>query len=219
MLKFIILWILCLFGATAVIPYLHALGLIPPEVTMQEILPPVLIQTALLCAVLLLITYYVLPKTDLKPFSFDNFWRDILLPGTIVGSATGFFIILADKTIFSPDLPYIPAWTGVLASFYGGINEEVLFRLCFLTFLYFFISNLMKNRIAALWTSTVIVALAFAAAHLVPALYLGMDSVTRILVLNSIPGIAFGWLYWSKNLYSASFAHFIADLIIHGLYA
>ncbi len=41
------------------------------------------------------------------------------------------------------------------------------------------------------------------------------ESVTRASVLNGIPGLAFGWLYWKRGLESAMVAHFSADILLH----
>ena len=37
------------------------------------------------------------------------------------------------------------------------------------------------------------------------------------VVLNSLAGIAFGWLYWRRGLEAAMIAHFAADLVLHVL--
>jgi membrane protease YdiL (CAAX protease family) len=41
--------------------------------------------------------------------------------------------------------------------------------------------------------------------------------IARALILNGIPGIAFGWLYWRRGLEAAMVAHFSADLVLHVL--
>ncbi len=76
---------------------------------------------------------------------------------------------------------------GFLASFYGGIGEEILTRL-------FLVSDL--PAVASVSPLTAIL-------------------VTRTIVLNSLAGIAFGWLYWRRGLEAAMIAHFSADLLLH----
>jgi hypothetical protein len=39
----------------------------------------------------------------------------------------------------------------------------------------------------------------------------------RILVLNLIPGILFGALFWKRGLLAAMTAHFSADVLMHGM--
>jgi len=38
---------------------------------------------------------------------------------------------------------------------------------------------------------------------------------TRVLVLNMVAGISFGWLFWHYGLISAGIAHFTADVVLH----
>lgn len=62
------------------------------------------------------------------------------------------------------------------------------------------------------------VAIIFGLGHLPVAFKLVTPSffeIFRILLLNWIPGIAFGWLYWSRGLWTAMTAHFMADLVLH----
>lgn len=70
----------------------------------------------------------------------------------------------------------------------------------------------------AIWLAIVIAAVLFAAGHL-PAVAavspLTTALIARTLVLNSLAGIAFGWLYWRCGLEAAMVAHFSADLVIH----
>jgi len=154
----------------------------------------------------------------------DGWLRRIVYPGLIAGGAVGAVIILFERFVFqsSPIAESPPAWAGFLASFYGAINEEVLLRLFLLTFLYFLLGKIVrfqkKNREAFLWIATVIAALLFGFGHLPAAFQIGSPTgfdVFRILLLNGIGGIVFGWLYWSRSFWAAMAAHFVADLILH----
>ena len=116
-----------------------------------------------------------------------------------------------------------PAWKGFLASFYGGIAEEVLLRL-FVVSLFVWITFLIKKgqdggpAVFGIWLSIVLAAVIFGLGHL-PAtaqiLPLTGVVVIRAIVLNGIGGIVFGWLYWKKGLESAMIAHFSADIVLH----
>jgi membrane protease YdiL (CAAX protease family) len=35
------------------------------------------------------------------------------------------------------------------------------------------------------------------------------------MLLNSIGGLVFGWLYWRQGLLAAMVAHFSADVVLH----
>ena len=116
-----------------------------------------------------------------------------------------------------------PAWQGFLASFYGGINEEILLRLFLMTLLVWIFFKIKKTEEGkptkvSIWLAIIIAAILFGAGHLptVSALTaLTIPIVVYIIILNSVGGIIFGWLYWKKGLESAMIGHFTADLILH----
>ncbi|HMB57386.1 MAG TPA: CPBP family intramembrane glutamic endopeptidase [Arenimonas sp.] len=114
------------------------------------------------------------------------------------------------------------AAVGFLASFYGGIGEELQLRLFMMTLLVWALSLFTRNRPRAgiFWIAIVAAALLFGAGHLPAAAQMWpLDAVvvTRIIVLNSLGGLVFGWLYWKHGLESAMLAHFSADLVLHVL--
>lgn len=168
-----------------------------------------------------------MPKTDLVPFSANNVNKSIIYPGLVVGISCGLVIYLLDITVFkSSSLSggHPPLWAGLLASLYGGLNEEVLLRLFFFTLVYFLFKKgfqfKTKNRTYFLWLSNLIVAILFGIGHLPAAFKMTTPSsfeIFRVLLLNGIPGIAFGWLYWTRGLWAAIAAHFTTDLMIHVL--
>jgi membrane protease YdiL (CAAX protease family) len=138
-----------------------------------------------------------------------------------IGIATAAVIVGLDVLVFRPLMPEFGAavtvvspsrWLGLIASFYGGIGEELLTRL----FLVSVIAWILRGR--AIWLAIVIAAVLFAAGHL-PAVVtvspLTPTLVARTLLLNAIAGIAFGWLYWRRGLEAAMVAHFSADLVLH----
>jgi hypothetical protein len=110
-------------------------------------------------------------------------------------------------------------WKGALASFYGGIAEEVLTRLFLTTLLVFLISKLTRRLGPGVFVSAIVIgALIFAAGHL-PTIAqiapLAPVVVARVLVLNSVAGIVFGVLFWLFGLEQAMLAHFSTDLVLH----
>lgn len=222
---FLVLWVLCIFGSWSVLPYMRYLGIVPSSVSFAKVFLLSTIQSIVFFGIICWLSYFLVPKTDLSPFSADRPLRRIIYPGIIAGIAVGLIIYLLDITIFKSSLlsgVHPPAWTGLLASFYGGINEEVLLRLFFFTLLYFLFRKIFKfqaqNRLFFLWLTNAIVAIVFGLGHLPAAFKLVTPSsfeVFRVLLLNGIPGIAFGWLYWSRGLWTAMGAHFVTDLVIH----
>lgn len=156
--------------------------------------------------------------------------RALVLPSAALGVATALVIVGLDAGVFAPRMPVAaeelaavrpPAWQGLLASFYGGIVEELLLRLGLMTLLVWVGTRLTRRTTpgrAVLVVAVGLAALVFAAGHL-PAtaavLPLTPLVVVRALLLNAVGGVAFGWLYATRGLLAAMLAHFCADLVLH----
>ncbi len=167
--------------------------------------------------------------------------RAILLPSLILGVLSGLAIIVLDVYVFRPVLESQvgaqahaltraggrpAAWKGLLASFYGGINEEVLLRFGLLSVLAWLGGRILRtapgqSAIGVLWSANIIAAILFGLGHL-PAtsqiLPLSTLVVVRAIVLNGVGGVAFGYLYFTRGLESAMLAHFTADIVLHVLF-
>ena len=112
------------------------------------------------------------------------------------------------------------SWAGFLASFYGGIGEELQLRLFLMTLIAWTFAKLAKRAPtpAVFWFAIAVSALLFGAGHLPAAKQIWpLDAVViaRTLVLNGLGGLVFGWLYWKQGFESAMLGHFSADLVIH----
>ena len=225
---FFILWFLCIVGSLSVLLYVQYLDILPLEVSIWRVLLLGTVQAAVLFGLVCWASSKILPKTDLCPFVVDNPRKRIIYPALVSGILVGLVISLSDKTIFASSTlagagVHPPFWAGALASIYGAINEEVLLRLFLFTLVYFVLNKAFKckstKRLTVLWSTNILVALLFGIGHL-PAAFkmLGSPSafeICRILFLNGIAGIVFGWLYWSRGLWTAIAAHFMTDLMIH----
>jgi vacuolar-type H+-ATPase subunit I/STV1 len=113
------------------------------------------------------------------------------------------------------------AWRGALASFYGGIVEEVACRLLLISLFVWLLAQL-NGRQARLWmfvTAILLAALLFGAGHLPAAFAIGMAHtplmIGRIVLLNALFGLVTGTLFWKYGLEHAMLAHFCADLVLH----
>jgi len=145
-----------------------------------------------------------------------------------LGVAVAVIILLLAQLAFAPLLPEAlqakqapPAWQGFLASFYGGINEELLMRLGLMTLLAWAGAKVTRQERpgpGVMWMANVLAALLFGAGHL-PTLAalapLTAMLVVRTLLLNGIAGVLFGWLYWRRGLLAAVASHFSADIVLH----
>src|SRR5260370_38948511 len=76
-----------------------------------------------------------------------------LLVAASLGVGVALLVILLDKWVFVPRLPLIahlevnvPAWKGFLASFYGGIDEEIFLRFGVMTLLVAGLARVFRPR-------------------------------------------------------------------------
>ncbi len=242
---FIILLALSIFGWFAVLPYtltLQSSALQNLAVPLSTLLTVQFIQSLIISVIAIFAGLYFAKKVGLGLPIIEGLLegktvKDYLisiLPLTIgLGIVAGFLIIGLDYlfsfagaviNVTSSQLTP-PAWQGLLASFYGGINEEILLRLFFMSFLVWIFFKIKKTADgkptkAGFWLAIILASIIFGIGHL-PTLAAITDLtpilIVRTIVLNSIGGIIFGWLYWKKGLESAMIAHFSADIVLHVL--
>jgi hypothetical protein len=114
-------------------------------------------------------------------------------------------------------------WQGLLASFYGGIAEELQLRLGLLTLIAWVLHRLFAKAKDGLpdwifWTANLIAALLFGAGHLPSAAALVPLTgfvIFRTLLLNGVLAVAFGVLYRRYGLEAAILSHFTAGIMLH----
>jgi len=236
---FLILIVSCIIGTVLVIPYQFALTSVEVDVSLFLIVLSAVANSLILFSIatffgLLLskkigmglpILEGVLQKEN-KTIEF----KSLLLPSIGLGILAG-ILILVFSIPFNRLIPEFqnwevlaPAWKGFLASFYGGIAEEVLLRLFLMSLLVWITFKIKKTKdgkptIFGIWLSIILAAILFGIGHL-PATAQIVENlngivIARAIVLNGIGGIAFGWLYWKKGLESAMIAHFSADIVLH----
>jgi len=132
-------------------------------------------------------------------------------------------------------LPWLPAQIRELArrtsltenfaaSFYGGIDEELLTRLLGVSGAAWLLARVWPNAAGAptaadAWAAILLMALLFGLGHL-PAAKAVVGRITplilgRSLVLNGVVGVACGWLFWTYGIEAAILAHFTADIVYH----
>jgi|SRR5579872_1080500 len=157
----------------------------------------------------------------------------MIAPSLIVGVVSASVLLILEITVFWPRLPQsmrdhfpIPAlWKRLLASFYGGIDEEILLRLFLLSLLAWLIGFAWhlpdgSPTLGAFWLANIIAAVIFGLGHL-PAtaalVKLTPLLIGRAILLNGIVGVATGYLFWQYGLEAAMLAHFSADIVLHGI--
>ncbi|GHO47222.1 CPBP family intramembrane glutamic endopeptidase [Ktedonospora formicarum] len=143
-----------------------------------------------------------------------------LLAGIIV------FILAALLSLVAPMKTSEPAnlpstWQGFLAAISAGIREEIWTRLGLLTLFAWLGTKIVRGgRLSAsiFWIANILAALIFASLHFTNAAIIGASGVAmvlNILLLNSIVGLTFGWVYWKRGILLAMVAHFACDIILH----
>lgn len=254
---FLILWLAGTFGVIAVIPYTLTLqsdliqslelpiplpALLAIQIVQGSIILGILTALGLLLANRIGLGAPIL-EAWLNKESIAEKIKSILPISIILGVIAGVLIILLDVYVFQPlilqefgeqvnnvtQTSIKPsAWQGFLASFYGGIGEELqlrLFLMSLLAWLGSFIVKPINGKVntSVLWIANILAAIAFGAGHLPTAaiIYPALTTlvVLRIILLNSLGGIIFGWLYQTRGIESAMIAHFSADIVLHVLFA
>ncbi|KAA0271967.1 MAG: CPBP family intramembrane metalloprotease [Chloroflexi bacterium] len=245
---YFILLIGAVLSSLAVLPY--ALALQPGiQTDISTLIIQQIIQGGAIFAVMIFLGMILMKRIGLstpildlvtKGESASEILRRILPISIVLGVAVGLVIIgldfafrpillneLGDKADLLKQGVQPAAWKGFLASFSGGIGEEIQLRLFLMSLLAWFGSFISrtsegKPTSAVFWIANILAAIIFGLGHL-PAmatiLPLTLLVVIRTVMLNMIGGITFGWLYQTRGLESAMVAHFSADVVLHVLLA
>lgn len=159
--------------------------------------------------------------TDTK----SNLIKSVLL-GLLASALIIFFDLVfknlgVDISLSVNQIP--PLWQRLMATFYGGINEEILLRLFFMTLIIWLIgkiasykTDLIKNNFI-MWLAIILAAVIFGLGHLpITSNITNLTPlvISRAILLNGLGGIIFGWLFWKKGLEYAMISHFTADIMI-----
>lgn len=150
--------------------------------------------------------------------------------GAVGGVLLGMFLVAVD-TLSAPLMG--PAWQALaevterspahtaMGVLYGGITEEVMLRWGFMSLITWVLAFFLRSHLPRGYVILAIAlsALVFAAGHL-PAVAsqveLSTAIVFRTMLLNTVGGLFFGWLFWRHNLETAMVAHAASHLGIAG---
>ncbi|WP_052129903.1 CPBP family intramembrane glutamic endopeptidase [Ureibacillus sinduriensis] len=152
----------------------------------------------------------------------------------VFGFITAFVLVGMDRFYFQNKIEILGelqsgfSLMGLLAGiFYGGVFEEIMLRLFFMSLLVWILMKLFKRDEKKLpnyyyWISILIASIVFAAGHL-PATNmlfgeLSFVLIVRCFVLNGIGGIFFGYLYWKKGFEYAVIAHMFTHISLQLLF-
>ncbi|MFA6466945.1 MAG: CPBP family intramembrane glutamic endopeptidase [Patescibacteria group bacterium] len=233
-----------LFSIIAIMPYIMTVQgevLRAAPVPLPLVIIVAILQSFILIAILLFIGLKLSKKLGFKIPILEGYINkqkiDINIKAPIkisilLGCLAGIIIILLDFLFIKLGVNVmgqtsIPIWQGFLASFYGGISEEIIMRLFFMTFILWLISKLVKVKTELVknnflvWSAIIIASILFGLGHL--PITTALTTITplvifRALLLNGVGGLVFGWLYWKKGLEFAIIAHFSADIMLHVIF-
>lgn len=209
---------------------------ITPAIVIAQI-----IQSILLFSIAIFLGLYLIKRVGfgmpilegiVKGEKIDTKLRSILWPSISLGVLASVLIILFSLLFGSLSIEIlkaeitVPIWKSFLASFYGGIGEEIVMRLFFMTLIVWITYKIKKTSegkptIFGIWFAIIAVSILFGLGHL--PITSGLIAITplvvlRAILLNGIAGIFFGWLYWKKGLESAMISHFSADISLHVIF-
>ncbi len=252
----LVLWTLGLCGAFLVLPYVATLenkalvaAAARAHLQVKELLAISIVQTAVLLAIVVAVGQWAAWKVGLgTPLIVALLTRNpapekmpsTLLLALALGVATALAFMLLDHWVFAP-IPSVAeliqnaesgsakpsAWQGLLASFYGAVDEEILMRFGLMSLLALAFRTLVRRQrgspelalpIGAFWAANIVAATVFGLAHLPATAALAPLSaalVIRAVVLNGTAGIVFGELYRRYGLEWAMTSHFGVDIVAH----
>lgn len=177
------------------------------------------------------------------------FWRKLSLPEiwdssisnlqrffipALVGLGSGVFFILMDL-LFSPvngigRLPHPPFPTAIVASISAGIGEEIMFRLFFISFWTWLVSQvILRSR----WQTPIyaafsfLSAIAFSMAHLPAIMFLqGWSELSQvpgmllaeILLLNGVLSLLAAYFFRKYGFLAPVGIHFWNDIVWHAIW-
>jgi len=212
-------------------------------ISIRQELPASKAVIALVNALIMLVLYgglgYIGLKLSMK-LGFAELWdkkvnnKQRFLYPAIYGIVAGFLLIIFDY-IFSffngiGKLIHPPFPTSFFASITAGIGEEVIFRLFFISFWVWLISQVIlkgkyKNKV--FWIVTFLSAIAFAGAHLPSIMFLenieqisnlSLVLIIEIFLLNSFISFPAAYYFRKYGILAAVGIHFWADIIWHVIY-
>jgi len=239
--QFFILFLAGVLGGLAVTPYL--LATLPPEANAPPSIPLLILSTLVSEAIQMAIAVGIglaaaravglrapISQALAEHSDLRAAIREIdPLRAALFGVATSVAVVALDLTVFhdaaasfaQTGVAAPPRLVGLLASFEGGITEELLLRLFVMSAVAWVLTRIWRRRPPAVfWAANLVAALLFGLGHL-PAtaalVPLTPIIVMRAIVLNGLLGVVAGWFYWRRGLESAMVAHFAGDIVLHAI--
>jgi membrane protease YdiL (CAAX protease family) len=207
-------------------------------------LPPLILAVVSMITPLFLLIIAIIvgnllaPRVGLKSYIVQrvaenkSFWSS-LKPNILKGIGYGLVLAVIQYLLELAFQPWLPEGLKLDAEsrsllntlggiFYGGIVEEILLRWGLMS-LFIWIGWRLFQRDKSqpsprvIWISILLTSLLFAIGHLGATILLAPLTLVvfvRMIVLNGMAGVLFGWLFWKKGLEVAMIAHATVHIII-----
>jgi membrane protease YdiL (CAAX protease family) len=231
---FLKIWAAGIITTLMVLPYTLALSPGLVELFTPVVYAAQIIQSAILFAIAAYLGIKLARYTGMempvwegkKPISYvKNYWK--ISVG--LGIMAGILIILLSFGFGALSVDFlrvemgVATWKAILAAFYGGIGEEILFRLLVMNLILWIVMKIFRRPKGnpgggGVWAANIVAAVLFGLGHL--GITGSLTAITAIVIirailLNGVAAVIFGWLYWKKGLEAAMVAHFSADIVLH----
>lgn len=214
-------------GGIAVIPYAFALNkdkLAESPLSPGKLAIATAAQTIIMYGVLIFVGLLAADAVGLQVASDIS----VLPLAALLGVVATIVLVLLENYVFQPRLPdalrgadqNIALWKRFIASFYGGINEEIMTRLFLVSGIVWLLGQVWPVGDGVFWAAIGLAAVLFGLGHLPATAALTRLTpliVVRAIALNAIIGVLCGWLFWQHGLVAAMVAHFSADIVLHVL--
>ena len=240
--EFVILVVMGLFGAAAVIPYglaISGANLEELPLSRTKMIALTLAQNAVMLVLMVSIGLLAAEVVGLDlPILRALLVGEPVIPllaaimpiAIMAGGLMAALVLALEIAVFRPRMPEAMKanvrnpnlWQGFLASFYGGINEEIMLRLFVVSGSAWLFSRLTGGTLTntIFWIAILLAALLFGIGHLPATARLAPLTpllIIRALLLNGMLGVVAGYLFWRYGLEAAMIAHFSADIVLHVL--
>jgi hypothetical protein len=233
--------VLGVLAAVSILPYLLSLLNLsgnPLPIPLRQVVTEQILQSAIILLPAVGLGFLMAKKVKLgSPYAQALVYKKkmpggfgkIVVLSLALGFLTSVLIAIADLLFIRDEVlsnigqvNAIPVAWRLLTAFYGGIDEEILMRLFFMTLVAWIGWKIRKSpekgpSKIVLWTALGLSTLLFGLSHLpVTSTLTDVNAfvLLRALVLNGIGGAVFGWLYWKKGFEAAMLSHFAADITL-----
>ncbi len=191
------LWLACKVGLDAPLIRAWVTGLRPAGLSLRRILVPAIIGGLVVSA---------------APYLLSGLTK-LLMPELDTNQAAA----AAAAATITP-------WKGVLAAFSAGVLEEIQYRYGLMTLFVWLGCKLTRRSqpgTIIMLVGILLAVIPFGLIHLSNLWAMGISitlgAALLVILLNSVGGILFGWLYWRRGLESAMVGHFTMDIVIKAI--